>query len=351
MAAPDFQSFMLPVLRIMADGKDHSMAELRNRLASEMNLTPEELEERLPSGTQTKFANRIYWSAAYLAKAGVLKRVRRGVLAITDRGRLLLSENHPKITVKLLYRFSEFKDFHKGEASFSDDSPSTPATRDAEGAETPEERLESSFRELQSSLASELLETVKKSSPEFFENLVVKLLVAMGYGGSVEDAGRAVGRSGDDGIDGIIKEDKLGLDVVYIQAKKWAETVVGRPVVQAFAGSLAGNRARKGIIITTSAFSQDAREYVQRIEMKIILIDGKQLTELMIDYDVGVTVAKEFKLKKLDADFFEPEQPRPICMKRSARMFLNRLSLHSQVGWRVARQPLVAQATPNHAVD
>jgi restriction system protein len=306
MAVPDFQSFMLPALRLTADGKEHSLAELHSQLAGEMHLTPADLEEKLPSGTQTKYSNRVQWSTVYLAKALVLKRVRRGVLAITDRGRQLLSENHPKITVKLLSQFPEFRDFHKGGTAPSvNEPPDTGTSKDVENAETPEERLESSFREIQSSLASELLETIKKSSPEFFENLVVKLLVAMGYGGSVEDAGKAVGRSGDDGIDGIIKEDKLGLDVVYIQAKKWADTVVGRPVVQAFAGSLEGHRARKGIIITTSAFSLD--EYVQRIEKKIVLIDGKQLAILMIEHDVGVTVAKAFKLKKLDLDFFEPE--------------------------------------------
>ena len=173
--------------------------------------------------------------------------------------------------------------------------------------ETPEERLETNFGELQVSLASELLESVKKSSPEFFEELVVRLLVAMGYGGSVVDAGKAVGKSGDDGIDGIIKEDKLGLDVIYVQAKRWRDTVVGRPVVQAFAGSLEGHRARKGIIITTSTFSQDAREFIQRIEKKIVLIDGKQLAELMIDHNVGVNVAKTYHFKKVDHDFFEPE--------------------------------------------
>jgi restriction system protein len=203
--------------------------------------------------------------------------------------------------------FNEFYDRNQLRSSATRDEQSVSPLSTVEPVDTPEERLESSFAELRLSLASELLDTVKKSSPSFFEDLVVKLLVAMGYGGSVEDAGKSVGRSGDDGIDGIIKEDKLGLDVVYVQAKKWNGTVVGRPVVQAFAGSLEGHRARKGVIITTSGFSQEARDYVQRIEKKIVLIDGKQLAELMIDHDVGVSIARTFTLKKLDHDFFESE--------------------------------------------
>lgn len=306
MSVPDFQSFMLPVLKVTSDGKEHSLVELRERLSGLMGLSDADLDEKIPSGTQSKYTNRVYWSTVYLSKAGALNRVRRGVVAITDRGRQLVNQNHPKITVKLLRQFPEFTEFYKGDNSEPTDEPNVPA-KIAEAIETPEERLESSFRELRASLASELLDTVKKSTPAFFEDLVVKLLVAMGYGGSVEDAGMAVGKSGDEGVDGIIKEDKLGLDVVYVQAKKWTDTVVGRPVVQAFAGSLEGHRARKGVMITTSTFSQDAREYVQRIEKKIVLIDGKQLAELMVEHDVGVSVAKTYKLKKLDNDFFEPE--------------------------------------------
>jgi len=226
---------MLPVLTLAADGQEHTLAELREKLPDVMSLTSEDLEERLPSGAQTKFAHRTHWSIVYLVKAAVLQRPRRGVVVITDRGRQLVSQGLPKITVKLLRQFPEFVEFYKGGASDGNDQPDTTPIRTAEIIETPEERLESSFQEIQASLAAELLETVKKSSPKFFEDLVVKLLVEMGYGGSVEAAGRAVGSSGDDGIDGIIKEDKLGLDVVYIQAKRWTDTAVGRPVVQAFA--------------------------------------------------------------------------------------------------------------------
>jgi restriction system protein len=305
MPVPDFQSFMLPMLKIAADGSEHPMADLRERLSREMDLSPEDLQERLPSGMQTKYQNRVAWSAVYLYRAGVLDRPKRGVFQITDRGRNLLAEKPEKVTIRLLDRFPEFKDFRERRPDSPDDVPLKPISPEIDTVRTPEERLELSFQDLQNSLANEVLDAVKRGSPEFFEQLVVKLLVAMGYGGSIQDAGRAVGKAGDEGVDGIIKEDKLGLDVVYIQAKKWIDTVVGRPVVQAFAGSLEGHRARKGVMITTSTFSQDARDYVQRIEKKIVLVDGKQLADLMIEHDVGVNVTKTYRIKRLDQDFFE----------------------------------------------
>jgi restriction system protein len=305
MPVPDFQSFMLPMLKITADGSEHPMADLRERLSREMGLSPEDLQERLPSGMQTKYQNRVAWSAVYLYRAGVLDRPRRGVFQITDRERNLLAEKLEKITIRLLCRFSEFKDFRERRPDSPDDVPLKPISPEIDTVQTPEERLEFSFQDLQNSLANEVLDAVKRASPEFFEQLVVKLLVAMGYGGSIQDAGRAVGKAGDEGVDGIIKEDKLGLDVVYIQARKWTDTVVGRPAVQAFAGSLEGHRARKGVMITTSTFSQDARDYVQRIEKKIVLLDGKELAKLMIEHNVGVTVAAVYSLKKLDHDFFD----------------------------------------------
>jgi restriction system protein len=296
---------MLPMLKITADGSEHAMADLRERLSREMGLSPEDLQERLPSGMQTKYQNRVAWSAVYLYRAGVFGRPRRGVFQITDRGRNLLAEKLEKITIRLLCRFSEFKDFRERRPDSPDDVPLKPISPEIDTAQTPEERLEFSFQDLQNSLANEVLDAVKRASPGFFEQLVVKLLVAMGYGGSIQDAGRAVGKAGDEGVDGIIKEDKLGLDVVYIPAKKWTDTVVGRPAVQAFAGSLEGHRARKGVMITTSTFSQDAREYVQKIEKKIVLLDGKELAKLMIEHNVGVTVAAVYSLKKLDHDFFD----------------------------------------------
>jgi restriction system protein len=304
MAVPDFQSFMLPMLQLLSDGAEHSVSELRERLASEMHLTDVDLEEKLPSGVQTKYSNRVYWSTVYLAKAGAIVRVRRGVISLAERGKQLLAENHSKITVKILKRFPEFLKFQTKESANSNIAAETAASPAIE-TETPEERLESSFVELQASLAGELLDSVKKCPPEFFEQLVIKLLVAMGYGGSLKDAGKAVGRPGDDGIDGIIKEDKLGLDVVYIQAKRWTNRSVGRPEVQAFVGSLEGHRAQKGIIITTPFFSPDALEYVQRIGKRIVSVDGDDLAELMIEHDIGVSASKNYQLKRIDHDFFE----------------------------------------------
>jgi restriction system protein len=308
MPVPDFQSFMLPLLSGCADGQQHTLKEFRATLAGIMGISPEDVEkDMLPSGTQTRYENRIYWAAIYLHRAGCLERVGRGIFKIKPRGQDILKQKLPKITIALLNQFSEFRAFHQPKGSVSEDGATSDATvvEPGEDTQTPEERLESNYQDVQSSLANEVLENLKKMSPQTFEQSVVKLLVAMGYGGSIQDAGQAVGKVGDEGIDGIIKEDKLGLDMVYIQAKKYSDNVVGRPSVQAFAGSLEGHRARKGVMITTSTFSQEARDYVQKIEKKIVLIDGKQLAQLMIEHDVGVTVTKVYRLKKLDQDFFE----------------------------------------------
>lgn len=300
---------MLPLLKRCADSQEHPMSEFRAHLAGDMRISDADQQDKLPSGTQTKYGNRVAWAAVYLHRARCLERVRRGVFRITPRGQGILADNPEKITIKLLDQFPEFKVFHQGKAA----SATIPGNGhppnvqpELEATQTPEEMLETSYQDLHDSLANDILDAVKKMSPEAFEQLVVALLVAMGYGGSIQDAGKAVGKAGDEGIDGIIKEDKLGLDSVYIQAKKW-EAVVGRPFVQAFAGSLEGQRARKGVMITTSTFSQDAKDYVQKIEKKIVLIDGKQLAQLMIEHDVGVTVTKVYALKKLDQDFFEAE--------------------------------------------
>ena len=276
------------------------MLELRDRIASDLSLTPEDISQKLPSGVQTVFANRIAWSTVYLAKAGALERVKRGVFRITERGKELLALNLPKLTIQNLAKYPEFVAFRRGSQSAGDEDQEI----EPEKTQTPEEQLASAYKVLRDSLANDVLEAVKKAPPAFFEELVVDLLVAMGYGGSVEDAGRAVGKSGDGGIDGMIKEDKLGLDVVYVQAKRWTNSV-GRPVVQAFAGSLEGVRARKGVLITTSYFSQDALDYVQKIEKRIVLVDGNQLADLMIDHDIGVNVFQTYKVKRLDSDYFE----------------------------------------------
>ena len=300
MSVPDFQWFFIPVLRQTTDGDAHSTAELRGRIAADLNLTPEDISQKLPSGVQTVFANRLAWATVYLTKAGALERIRRGVFRITGRGRELLALNLPKLTIRNLSKYPEFVAFHKGSQNGGDDDQATIP----EKTQTPEEQLANSYKVIRDSLANDVLDAVKRASPTFFEGLVIDLLVAMGYGGSVEDAGKAVGRSGDGGIDGTIKEDKLGLDVVYVQAKRWT-SCVGRPVVQAFAGSLEGVRARKGVLITTSYFSQDALDYVQKIEKRIVLIAGAQLADLMIDHDIGVNVFQTYKVKRLDSDYFE----------------------------------------------
>lgn len=304
MPLPDFQSFFLPVLQCVADGNEHTTAELRQRIAADLKLTPEDIAEKLPSGAQTVFASRVAWACVYLTKAGALERPKRAVFRITGRGRELLALKLERLTVRVLYQYPEFLAFHKGQrgGTEAEDTQELKEERNL----TPEEQLAEAYKVLRESLANDILETVKNASPRFFEELVVDLLVSMGYGGSVEDAGKAVGRSGDGGIDGIIKEDKLGLDVVYVQAKRWSNSV-GRPVVQAFAGSLEGFRARKGVLITTSYFSQDALEYVRMIEKRIVLIDGKQLADLMIDHDIGVNTLHTYKIKRLDTDYFEEE--------------------------------------------
>lgn len=298
MTVPDFQTIMLPLVMLASDGRERPLVEAFNGLADRFNLTTEEREELLPSGRQRRFENRVRWARSYLTKAGLLESPRRGSFKITARGQDILGENPSSININFLERFPEFVEFRRGTR---DTAPV--ATGDAE---TPEELIDSSFARLRASLADDLLQRIKTAPPLFFEDLVVELLVAMGYGGSRRDAGRAVGRSGDDGIDGIINEDKLGLDVVYLQAKRW-QGPVGRPVVQAFAGSLEGNRARKGVLITTSYFTPDALEYVQRIEKKIVLIDGEKLAELMIDHNVGVTRVDTYELKRVNLDYFPGE--------------------------------------------
>jgi restriction system protein len=295
MTVPDFQTLMLPLLRIAADKQEHVVSVVVEELAEHFRLTPEERKQLLPSGRQAAFDNRIGWAKTYLAKAGLLESTGRGRFHITERGLDVLTSPPNAINIGFLKQFPEFVEFQ----SPSGRVESQPRAE----LETPEELLEVSYQNLRLSLAQELLERVKKCSPQFFEHLVVDLLVAMGYGGSRKDAGQAVGQSGDGGIDGIIKEDKLGLDIVYIQAKRW-EATVGRPTVQAFAGSLEGQRARKGVLITTSQFSADAKEYVNQIEKKIILIDGEQLAQLMIDYDVGVADFATYHVKKVDPDYF-----------------------------------------------
>jgi restriction system protein len=256
MAIPDFQSVMLPLLRLAGDGREYALLDAAHRLADEFGLTPAERQELLPSGRQRTFENRVRWARTYLTKAGLLESPARGRFRITPRGKDILETKPSEINIGYLERFPEFVEFRSTTRTAGEE-------KQPRVVETPEELLENSYQALRADLARDLLDRVRRAPPDFFEQLVVDLLVSMGYGGSKKDAGEAVGRSGDEGIDGIIKEDKLGLDVVYVQAKRW-QAPVGRPIVQSFAGSIEGQRARKGVLITTSHFTPDAREYVER---------------------------------------------------------------------------------------
>ncbi|MRS03413.1 restriction endonuclease [bacterium] len=302
MPIPDFQSFFKPLLEIAADGKEHSLKEARQTIASNMALTDEELNELLPSGTQAKFDNRVAWAKIYLTKAQALESPRRAYFKITDRGMMLLKQGLDRIDVKVLNQFPEFVEFHTAKsATTSNNNQSEPNV-----TETPEETLQKSYLSIRNELASEILDRIKQNSPQFFEHLVVDIMLALGYGGSLADAGQSIGQSGDEGIDGIIKEDRLGLDVIYLQAKRW-EGSVGRPEIQKFVGALHGKRAKKGVFITTGKFSDDAQSYVTNIDPKVILIDGKMLADLMIDYGLGTNITAKYEIRKIDSDYFNEE--------------------------------------------
>lgn len=301
MSIPSYEDIMLPLLKFLEQGEERSLREAVEALAEEFRLAPEERKELLPSGQQPVFANRVGWARTYLKKAGLVESTRRGYIRITDRGREALRASPHRVDNQYLVKFPEFREFRARRATTETDV----LLREEQPA-TPEEQLARLQEHLRQDLASELLERVRQSSPSFFEQLVLRLLVAMGYGGTFEDAARAVGRSGDGGIDGVIYEDRLGLDVVYLQAKRW-DRPVGRPEIQAFVGALHGHHARKGVLITSGSFTKEARDYAANIETKIVLIEGLRLAELMIEYDVGVSTTMIYKVKKVDLDFFSGE--------------------------------------------
>ena len=302
---PDFQSIMLPLLEITGDKKEHTIQEVRDLLAKYFNLTEDEISELLSKSKQQRFNNRVGWARTYLKKAGLLEYSGVGSFIITEHGLKVLQEKPSKINIKYLTRFPEFLEFKKL-------SKKEKKIKDT-GAEilleekTPEDLLEIGYDKYQEKLLSDLLEKVKQCTPVFFERLVVELLVGMGYGGSFEDAGKAIGKSGDDGIDGIIKEDKLGLDVIYIQAKKWSTNPIGSPEIQKFAGALLGKKAKKGVFITTSKFTEGAISYARNVENKIILIDGEQLTKYMVENGIGVSETASYKINNIDLDYFTEE--------------------------------------------
>ena len=305
MAVPDYQSVMLPLLEFAeARNEEISTDEAVEALATRLGLNDADLKEMLPSGSQHTFFNRVGWAATYLKKAGLLEPTRRGYYRITQRGQHLLKNKPSNINVKLLKQYPEFLEFQQLKGTRSGEKKDVSEVPQDMEAATPSEALERAYENLRNELIDEMLVNLKKSSPSFFERIVVDLLVKMVYGGSRADAGKAIGRTGDGGIDGIIKEDKLGLDVVYIQAKRWDNNAVGSPDVMQFAGALQAQKATKGIFITTSRFTDDARNYVSQIGSKIVLIDGDQLSHLMIDHDVGVSTVSLYPVKKIDSDYF-----------------------------------------------
>lgn len=299
MPTPDFQTLMLPLLRYCADGKEHSKHEVLSALAKEFGLSDVELAELLPSGRQRRFDNRVAWAKSYLKQAGLLENAGRGIHRITRRGMETLAHAPQRIDIRYLEQFDEYKAFKARSGKKEVEN----GVAYVEQESTPEELLEAGYKQLRVTLAADLLQQVKKGSPAFFERLVVELLVRMGYGGTREDAGQVLGKSGDGGIDGIINEDRLGLDVIYLQAKRW-EGDVGRPEIQKFVGALAGHKANKGVFLTTSGYSKEARAYAVQVNSKIVLIDGQMLADLMIDYGLGVATVTSYEIKRVDSDYF-----------------------------------------------
>ena len=305
MAVPTYDQLMLPLLRLAGANLASDLPTAEKRLAEEFKLSDDDKVLMLPSGQQTALRNRTGWASFYLMKAGLLVKPKRGYFEITPRGRDVLNVPPANIDKAFLSRFPEFVEFLSGVGATENSSAAGAAKAVANSsAETPDEALQGAYQQLRSELASEVLAKLLQVSPEFFEQIVVELLVAMGYGGSRRDAGERLGKSGDGGIDGIIKEDRLGLDAIYIQAKRW-QGIVGRPEIQKFVGALHGQRARKGVFMTTSGFSPDARDYVSNIDVKVVLLDGVQIANLMIDAGVGVTPVATYVVKRLDSDYFE----------------------------------------------
>ena len=305
MAIPDYQTLTLPVLRLAAAGEQR-VADAAEQIADDLGLSSNEREEMLPSGRQRLLYNRIQWAKFYLSKAGLVASPQRGHFIATDAGRALLASNPARIGVNELKDYEGFREFFSGQKS-SDDETAPAAIASSVESGTPEEQIEAAYQAVQSALRADLLERIVQNTPAFFEQLIVDLLIAMGYGGSHKNAATQLGRSGDGGVDGVINEDRLGLDRVYVQAKRYAETTVGRPDVQAFVGSLVGHGATKGVFVTTSTFSSQARDYVKHLAQRVILIDGERLTDLMIEYGVGVRVSRRIEFKRLDEDFFSEE--------------------------------------------
>ena len=303
MAIPDYQSLMLPLLQIAAAGETRVPVAAQS-IADRFGLTQPEREEMLPSGKQRLLHNRVHWAKFYMSKAGLIDSPKRGVFSASTQGKALLATKPEQINVELLKSYPSFGAFYASAESSqaSDEAPA--ATTAKESISTPEEQIDAAHAVLNAALKVDLLQHVLEQSPSFFEHLIVELLVVMGYGGSHEDAARQLGKSGDGGIDGVIDEDRLGLDRIYVQAKRYASTIVGRPEIQGFVGSLVGVSANKGVFVTTSTFSRQAIDYVKALQQRVVLIDGNRLSELMIEFGVGVRVSRVVEVKRLDEDFF-----------------------------------------------
>jgi restriction system protein len=306
MAIPDFQSVMLPLLKILGDGQERTMLEVTNLLADSFGLTDGERQEMLPSGQQKLFTNRVAWAKLHLKAAGLIENPVRGRVRISDLGRKALRQKPPAINMKFLKQYPAYREF-TGKAAPADRSDDSGETVPIEERLTPLELIDASYKSLRQATVEDLLSRLRACSPSFFESVVVRLLMAMGYGGVTGDA-TVTGKSGDGGIDGVIKQDKLGLDVVCIQAKRW-DGPVGRPIIQGFVGSMDYIRAKKGVILTTSTFTKDAVDFVERIEgKKVVLINGDQLADLMIEHGLGVTTTKTYEIKDVSNDFFDESE-------------------------------------------
>jgi restriction system protein len=306
---PDFQTLMRPILVALDDGAPRSPKAVRAVLATEFDLTAEDLAEKIPSGRAKTFQNRVGWALTYMLRAGLISRPKRSTYQLTDRGREVLKEHPKSVGIAVLKQFEEFRDFHQDSKTPSQtQGPShAPRTTDLSTPQTPQEQIETAYTDLEAALVADILDRVMEKDPEFFEQLVLDVLKGMGYGGRVGRPSNHLGQTGDEGVDGVIQEDELGLDLIYVQAKRWAAPV-GRPEIQKFFGALHGKHANKGVFITTSSFSSEAVAYAASVTPRIVLVDGHALAQLMIDYDVGTTETDRYVLKRLDLDYFAADE-------------------------------------------
>ncbi len=296
---PSLDELMLPMLKFLGDGQEHSMREVEDHLAKVFNLTEEEIAQRYEVSGDSIFKNRVSWARTYLLKAKLIDAPRRGYVIITDRGRDVLAQNLTRLDCKFLEKYPEFFSFYNGS------KPKGPTINGGDEVRTPEEEISENLDQLNQALKDDLLQRVLSLSPARFEMLVIQLIVRMGYGGSFEEVSQLLGKAGDEGVDGVIKEDVLGLDNVYIQAKRWTQGSIGRPEVQSFVGALQGKGANKGIFITTATFTKDAWQYAESLKgIKVVLIDRDKLLDYMIRYNVGVHVDRVLEIKKIDEDYF-----------------------------------------------